>query len=39
MLIICYSVIIVMVDTIYSASSKSSFKFSLAFGTIHHVFL
>jgi hypothetical protein len=28
-----------MVDTIYSASSWSSFKFPLAFGIIHHVFL
>jgi hypothetical protein len=28
-----------MVDTIYFASSQSSFKFSPAFGTIHHVLL
>ncbi len=30
-------VIIIMVDTIYSASNRSSVKFPLAFGTIHHV--
>jgi hypothetical protein len=29
----------VMVDTIYSASSQSSFKFPLAFGIVHHVLL
>jgi hypothetical protein len=28
-----------MVDTIYSASSRSSFKFVLAFGIVHHVLL
>jgi hypothetical protein len=39
MLIKCYFVIIVMVDTIYSISSWNSLKFPLAFGTIHHVFL
>ncbi len=39
MLIRCCFVIIVMVDTIYSASSWSSLKFLPAFGTIHHVFL
>jgi hypothetical protein len=37
MLIRCCFAIIVMVDTIYSASSRSSLKFSLAFGTVHHV--
>jgi hypothetical protein len=39
MLIRCCFAIIVMVDTIYFASTQSSFKFSLAFGTIHHVLL
>jgi hypothetical protein len=39
MLIRCCFVIIVMVDTIYSASSQNSLKFSLTFGTIHYVFL
>jgi hypothetical protein len=39
MLIICYFVIIVMVDTIYFASRWSSFKFPLAFGIVHHVLL
>ncbi len=39
MLIICCFAIIIMVDTIYFASSRSSFKFPPAFGTIHHVFL
>jgi hypothetical protein len=39
MLIRCYFAIIVMVNTIYSTSSQSSFKFLPAFGTIHHVFL
>jgi len=39
MLIRCYFAIIVMVDTISSASSQSSLKFALAIGTIHHVFL
>jgi len=28
-----------MVDTIYFASSRSSLKFSLAFGIVHHVLL
>ncbi len=39
MLIKCCFAIIVMVDTIYSASSRSSFKFPPTFGTIHHVLL
>ncbi len=39
MVIRCYFVIIVMVDTIYFAPSWSSFKFPSAFGTFHHVFL
>jgi hypothetical protein len=39
MLIKCCFVIIVMVDTIYSASSQSSLKFPPAFGIIHHVLL
>jgi hypothetical protein len=39
MLIRCYFAIIIMVDTIYFASSWSSFKFLLAFGTVHHVLL
>jgi hypothetical protein len=39
MLIKCCFVIIVMVDTIYSASGRSSFKFPSAFGIVHHVFL
>ncbi len=39
MLIRCYFAIIIMVDTIYSASSRSSLKFPLAFGTVHHVLL
>jgi len=39
MLIICYFAIIIMVDTISSASSWSSFKFSLTIGIVHHVFL
>jgi len=30
-------VIIITVDTIYSASSQSSLKFPLAFGIVHHV--
>jgi hypothetical protein len=37
MLIRCCFVIIVTVDTIYSASSQSSLKFPSEFGTIHHV--
>jgi len=32
-------VIIAMVETISSASSRSSFKFPPTFGTIHHVLL
>jgi len=39
MLIKCYFVIIIMVDTIFSTLSWSSLKFLPAFGTIHHVFL
>jgi len=39
MLIRCYFEIIIMVDTIYSASSRSSFKLSSIFGTIHYVLL
>ncbi len=39
MLIRCYFTIIVMVDTIYSASSQNSLKFPPTFGTIHHVLL
>jgi hypothetical protein len=39
MLIRCCFSIIVMVDTIYYASSQSSFKFPPTFGTIHHVLL
>jgi len=39
MLIRCYFAIIVMVDTISSASSRSSFKFSPKIGTVHHVLL
>jgi hypothetical protein len=39
MLIKCCFAIIVMVNTIYYASSWSSLKFSLAFGIIHHVLL
>jgi hypothetical protein len=39
MLIRCCFAIIIMVDTIYCASSRSSLKFSSTFGTIHHVFL
>jgi hypothetical protein len=31
--------IIVMVDTIYFASSQSSLKFLPAFGTVHHVLM
>jgi len=34
----CFAITI-MVDTIFFASSRSSLKFSLAFGTIHHVLL
>jgi len=39
MLIRCYFAIIVMVDTIFSTSSRNSFKFPSAFGTVHHVLL
>ncbi len=39
MLIRYYFAIIVMVDTIYSTSSRSSFKFPSAFGIVHHVLL
>ncbi len=39
MLIRCYFTIIIMVDTIYSVSSRSSLKFPSGFGTIHHVLL
>jgi hypothetical protein len=35
----CCFVIIVMVDTIYSASSCSSLKFPSTFGIVHHVLL
>jgi hypothetical protein len=37
MLIKCWFAIIVMVDTIYSASSRSSLKFPLAVSIVHHV--
>jgi hypothetical protein len=37
MLIKCYFAIIVMVDTIYFASSRSRLKFPLTFGIVHHV--
>jgi hypothetical protein len=39
MLTRCCIMIIVMVDTIYFASSWNSPKFSLTFGTIHHVLM
>jgi hypothetical protein len=39
MLIKCCFAIIVMVDTIYYAPSRSSFKFPLTFGIVHHVLL
>jgi hypothetical protein len=39
MLIRCCFAIIVMVNTIYSASSRNLLKFSLTFGTIHHVLI
>jgi len=39
MLIRCYFVTTVMVDTIFSASSRSSLKFSPTIGTVHHVLL
>jgi hypothetical protein len=38
-LIRCCFVIIIMVDTIYFTSSRSSLKYSPTFGTIHYVFL
>jgi hypothetical protein len=37
MLIKCFFAITIMVDTTYFASSRSSFKFSSAFGSVHHV--
>jgi hypothetical protein len=39
MLIRCCFAIIIMVDTISSASSRSSLKFLPAIGTVHHVLL
>jgi hypothetical protein len=39
MLIRCYLSIIVMVDTIYSTSSRNLLKFLSTFGTVHHVLL
>jgi len=39
MLIRCCFVTIVIVDTISSASSQSSFKFPPTIGTVHHVLL
>jgi hypothetical protein len=39
MLIRCCFAVIVMVDTIYFASSWSSFKFLPTFGIVHHVHL
>ncbi len=39
MLIRCCFAIIRMVDTIYFASSRSSFQFHSTIGTVHHVFL
>ncbi len=39
MLIKCCFATTVMVDTIFFASSRSSLKFPLAIGTIHHVLL
>jgi hypothetical protein len=39
MLIRCYFEITIMMDTISSASSRSSFKFPPTFGIIHHVLL
>jgi hypothetical protein len=35
----CCFAIIVMVDTIFFASSRSSLKFPLAFGIVHHVLM
>ncbi len=39
MLIKCCFAIIIMVDTIYSTSSRSLVKFPPAFGIVHHVLL
>jgi len=39
MLIKCCFAIIIMVDSISSASSQSSLKFSLTIDTVHNVFL
>jgi hypothetical protein len=39
MLIRCCFAITVMVDTISSTSSRSSFKFPPTIGTVHHVLL
>jgi hypothetical protein len=39
MLIRCYFVTTVMVDTISSASNRSSLKFPSAIGIVHHVLL
>jgi len=39
MLIRCYFAITIMVDTISSASSRSSFKFPSTIGIVHHVLL
>jgi hypothetical protein len=39
MLINCCFAIILMVDTIYSALSRSSLKFPLTFSNVHHVLL
>ncbi len=39
MLIKCFFVIIVIMDTIYSTSSQSSLKFPPTFGIVHHVLL
>jgi hypothetical protein len=39
MLIKCYFAIIIMMDTIYSASSRSSLKFLLTFGIVHLLLL
>ncbi len=39
MLIKCYFAIIIMVDTIYFASSQSSLKFPSTIGIVHHVLM
>jgi hypothetical protein len=39
MLIRCYFAIIVMVDIIYFASNRNSFKFSSTFCIVHHLLL